>query len=739
MSLKKGSFRLSRKLIIFMMLLLSTALILNTFNVSAVDTYYSNYTPAKNSTINISNPKISLNVKSLNELDSSNVKMNINGEQVSASFSYKGHWWDDYESEELIWVIDTRKEGTINIDATSLKDGVNTVEVSMNDKANPPNLLSDTWTFTVAEAPKFMNISPVDKSEQTTLNQISAKVSDNTAVDWETIKLKINNSYVDASVSPSDGTINYSHNFTSGNYTAVLEAKDRSIPISTGIKTWSFVVDSLAPDLIYLYDLKDGAVITDGKLKFRAQLKDIVDIKDNVTLALEDVPLKMDFRYEGKIDYYGDYVISSKKTAYITYEGIVPNGQHTLTLFSEDKLGNKATRSWNFTVAAKPVVSDESPTKYGVTDLKPAISAVVKAPNGSIKAEQITLKVNGETVNFNYDSTTGKITYTPIEPLKNESYQTVNLIVSSSPELSESREWKFYTNNYPDMKDSSYESCSACHSATSFPYSNGVLENVHSGKLSFGGTHSRNKCENCHNYVTVPAGCSQCHEDLVDGGTFGYAPHGSTPTIKYQAKNYVPYFPIRIKDNREIYDCIVCHQPGSQVKGYEGYLATPTRLLNNHDIPNLHKTSDDSCTECHAQSLTHEHARDGRTDKDGNIITCNTCHQSIDTKVVQAIKDKNTSCSACHGEASHDELHVYNELSDNCTGCHNNTLTIEHQNREVNCAGCHESKNEVVIKAIETKNKSCQACHTKPIHETQHAECKGCHSNNTTQLAVPSQ
>jgi hypothetical protein len=192
-----------------------------------------------------------------------------------------------------------------------------------------------------------------------------------------------------------------------------------------------------------------------------------------------------------------------------------------------------------------------------------------------------------------------------------------------------------------------------------------------------------------------------------------------------------PYFPIRITENREQYDCIVCHQPGSQVKGYEGYLSTPTRILNNHDIPELHKTSDESCTKCHAQSLTHEHARDERTDKDGNPITCNTCHQSTDTKVIQAIKDKNLSCSACHGEASHDELHVNTEMSDNCTGCHSNTLTTEHKNRDIKCAGCHDSQDPIVVKAIANKDKTCQACHTKPIHEAQHAECKNCHKSNS--------
>lgn len=734
MSRKKGSFYL-RQLPIIILVVITFALILNTFYVSALDTNFSNHYPAQSSTIQLSNPIISTYVKSTYVLDSTTVQMKLNGEDVNEKFVYKGRWVTDYYGNKS-WVISDRREGTISYDAINLKDGTYTVEVSIVDKGT--NKLTDSWIFTVAEPPKFSQIAPVDKSEQTSLQQISAIVSDNNAVIGESVKLKINNVYVDPSkldVNNETGSIKYNNDYPSGSYTATFEAKDSTG--LTGTRSWTFIVDSSAPDLVNLYDFKDGSTITDGILNFRGELKDLVDIKDNVSLSLDGTPLNTTFWYKGSTDYYGNYIISSRKQAYINFQGTVPNGNHTLSLYTEDKLGNKLTRNWSFTVAAKPIISNETPLKYGINNLKPTISAVVKSPNGSVKAESISLKVNGETVTSNFDVSTGQVTYTPSQPLKNESYHTVNLTVSDQTGLSISREWKFYTNTYPDMKDSNISSCQACHIAASFPGSNGTLEDVHSKKLSFRGTHSNNRCENCHKYISQPAGCSQCHSD--PNGGFGYAPHGSTTSIKYEAKNFDPYFPIRVVENREMYDCIVCHQPGSQVKGYEGYLATPTRILNNHDIPNLHKTSDDSCTECHAQSLTHEHARDGRTDKDGNIITCNTCHQSTDTKVVQAIKDKNPSCSACHGEASHDELHVYKELSDNCTGCHNNTLTIEHQNREVKCAGCHESEDEVVIKAIETKNKSCQACHTKPIHEAQHAECKGCHSNNTTQHAVPSQ
>lgn len=249
------------------------------------------------------------------------------------------------------------------------------------------------------------------------------------------------------------------------------------------------------------------------------------------------------------------------------------------------------------------------------------------------------------------------------ESLENEAYHTVYIAASDISGISISKEWKFYTNTYPDMKDSNISSCTACHPSNSFTGSNGDLENVHSKKLYFKGTHSNSRCDNCHNYISVPAGCSQCHDN--PDGQFAYAPHGSTPTIKYQPTNVDSKMPIRVTENREMNDCILCHQPGSQVKGYVGYQAALTRLLNNHDIPELHKANEPDCTGSHAKSLTREHARDGRSDANGNPITCNTCHKSTNPVVVQAIKDKNTSCTTCDSkDTAHKEVHA------KCAGCH---------------------------------------------------------------------
>lgn len=722
LSSKNVLFHLKRNIILIVTFLLMSALLINTIYVSAIESNFSNHYPSNGSTIRTSSTTISTFVRSTNgaNLYDFTAKATINGMSVTPQFQYTGRWIMEYEGDGgEYFYVDSYKEGTFTLNANKLKDGWNDVEVSIND-ANGTTL-RESWRFYVAEQPKFSNLSPTDKQKSVT--QLSGYIQDNSSVNWTSVKLKINNIYVDSTkliIDESNGKVTYdTTNLPDGNYWATLEASDNLGNLGT--KSWDFVVDSSPPEITYILDFKEGMDIIDGKLKFSASIKDQVDIKNNVTLSLNGTPLPIDFKYEGDINKYSN---SPKTTAYIDYEGIVPNGSHNLSLSSEDELGNSMTKTWRFTVSAKPTISNESPILYGVSNLKPTISAVIKSSNNIVKREAIVLKVNGDVVDFTYNQVTGQLTYTPTNPLINERYQTVNIAINGPNGVLETREWKFYTNTFKDMNDSNISSCNSCHQLKS-NYGNNDFEKMHSNKLSFTGNHLNNNCENCHNYISYQAGCSQCHGSDETG--IEYAPHGSSPLIYYQTKNTNQYFPIRVKDNREMYDCIICHQPGTGVKDGAG------TLLNNHDIPELHKApADENCTSCHAQSLTREHAQNGRTDLNNNTITCNTCHQSTSPKVVQAITNKDTSCSACHDDLSHSVLHE-TELNENCVGCHDNSLSTEHQQREVMCIACHNSSDIKVQDAIKNKNKSCQACHIT-IHEAQHTDCKTCHYKNDSTL-----
>lgn len=162
-----------------------------------------------------------------------------------------------------------------------------------------------------------------------------------------------------------------------------------------------------------------------------------------------------------------------------------------------------------------------------------------------------------------------------------------------------------------------------------------------------------------------------------------------------------------------ILPCVICHQPGSGVRD------SAKLPLNNHDIPEIHKYTDEdsTCNQCHAKSLTKEHARPGRADQNGNAITCGTCHQSTNPLVVSAIANHKRNCDACHQAADHEAVHKLNDFDAKCQSCHNYTLTTEHLSnvttagKNFSCATCHKNTNKEVKNTIAGSTVTCAGCH----------------------------
>jgi len=403
------------------------------------------------------------------------------------------------------------------------------------------------------------------------------------------------------------------------------------------------------------------------------------------------------------------WITDSYKEGTVTFTPpVLTNGDHEALVTIADKRGNLLTETWHFTVGVNtpPVLSNMTPLQYGVTDLTPLISVDYKTVNGPIVPQSVKLTVDGVEVN-NIQVTAGKVTYQS-GPLSDESYHTVNVTIKDNSGLSSTATWKFYTNgnNYPDMADSNVSNCTTCHAGytglSSHPLK--LVEDSHNYK----------SCVACHSFISQPADCAACHKSS----------HGTSTTISYNAINYDSTFPLRIKTNREMVDCIICHQPGANTLGHYSFpdpryaLVAATKPVDGHDIPELHKNTETSCNKCHAQSLTKEHARPGSVDKAGEAITCNTCHKSTNPDVIKAIADKNTKCDACHVNANHDQLHVWDGFDANCETCHANTLTTEHLSNvktvgssKNDCATCHESDNKAVKRTIASKNLSCTGCH----------------------------
>ena len=631
-----------------------------------------------------------------------NVALSLNGVKLPAVLIYKGEW--SYEGDE--YHIHSHKEAYFSYDGP-VAPGSHTLTLYTEDSLG--NKITRSWTFAATTPPVFSLQQPASGSKQQALDRVSATAGNQSnTVDWTSVQVKINGTVVPHTVNTSSGVITAAHHFGNGLHSVYMEAKD--VAGSVGSASWSFAVDAAAPALGQLQGVAEGMTVRDGRLSFSARLTDLLNIADHAVLKLNGSILPLSFRYEGFYDYEGDYIVTSRKTAYLSYQGTVGNGSHTLTLTAADELGNSQEHSWRFAAATAPDIANRSPLRYGISDRSPLISARVSAV-ASISS--IVLKINGETVSHNF--TGGVVSHTPAAPLADESYHHVSLQVTDSTGQSASSTWSFFISTYPDMYDGNISSCRACHQLYPFSGTAGPWESVHGRRLSFYGSHRAGDwdCLKCHNYITVETGCAQCHGDLLGNGEYDYAPHGSTPEISYELRNHDGNFPVRVLRNREMFDCVICHQPGVNIVRKGG------GTVGAHDLPQLHMADDEEgCGECHALSLTREHARAGRTDGDNNPLNCLTCHGSTDAKVREAIVGKDTSCVACHALGSagsaHSEFHQVS-YGAACAGCHTaNMMTETQYHASAGCGVCHDSTDAKVSGAISRQKSSCFDCHGQP-------------------------
>ncbi len=725
--LKSGSLSTRSGRLTLILILMSGLVLFFTFNAAALEgatgtagaPTVSNLTPGDGTNISTTSTKISAYITDTDKLNSASATMELDGVAVTPRFKFKGHY--EYDScGGSYWVNDSYLEGTLEYYATNLKDGVHTVRITMADLNG--NTLTKEWSFTLGAVPKFSAFAPAQGSLANSISGIliSAKATDDTGINADSVVLKVYGSRLDHSFDPATGTISARKALEDGTYTAEVSAAD--LAGNVGTASWTFRVSTDAAPSVLSLTPSQGGTVTVRNPKITAYVKDTYDDLNNtsVKLKIDGSSVTPKFMFSGHWEYdscTGEYyVIDSRREGTIEYQpAYLKDGLHTAELSITDKAGNTLTKQWSFTVKTKPTISDAKPVPSYVSTQTPVISALVEDVDPDDGT--ITMYVDGSQVPAVLDPATGLLSYTPADGLPNEQMHTVRIDASDMGGAA-SHSWKFYVNTYPDMADSNIDNCSSCHSydeSAAIPF-----QAMHTG-VGFYGSHSDNRCDACHNYITYPADCLQCHGDEGPDGWIDEAPHGSTPGISYRLTQYDTSVPMRVTVNREMWDCVICHQPGSPVLGWEGYLVKPTRQLNNHDIPELHKTTDQACVKCHALSLTREHAREGRLDSANRPISCNTCHRSSDTKVKAAIANNDTSCSACHDNANHESLHN-TTLGPDCQSCHDAALSTEHSNKGYSCASCHDNQTGRSQFAIKWSQTTCSDCHrTSNTHKVNFA------------------
>jgi hypothetical protein len=129
------------------------------FTVNATPPVFKNIAPVNNSTINVANPVIRVDIEDADKIKSGTPKMYVDGEAVNATFEYYTYYNDIYELR-----TDYTK-GTLTFQPIALANGEVNVSVEAIDEAN--NKGEHAWLFTVAAPPKILEISP---KPTTTLN-----------------------------------------------------------------------------------------------------------------------------------------------------------------------------------------------------------------------------------------------------------------------------------------------------------------------------------------------------------------------------------------------------------------------------------------------------------------------------------------------------------------------------------------------------------------------------------------
>ncbi|MEM3068966.1 MAG: cytochrome c3 family protein, partial [Nitrososphaerales archaeon] len=333
--------------------------------------------------------------------------------------------------------------------------------------------------------------------------------------------------------------------------------------------------------------------------------------------------------------------------------------------------------------------------------------------------------------------------------------------------------------------------CSVCHNYKGTKLDKANIDNaIASGNLSCSACHPGAGEHLAIHETTVAVDCSTCHQpNLItehkNRGLTCATCHESTSTIVQNAiatgnkactachQTFISHVPLHDTSLPQP-NCLSCHQPNlvneHEARGVNclgchestdpqvrnaidtgnkacsachGDIGTAGHYLQHETTPPLDSqyyidTYGNSCHQCHLGNLIDEHKR--RKDASGNYLTCDTCHQSSDPRVQQAIADGKTACFACHD--IHGNIMAIHESTTTASGtecgkCHASNLGTEHSKYNLGCSYCHDSSNPTVLQAIDNGDTRCEACHGPIDHEAQHnmtrvdtATCESCHLNN---------
>ena len=616
--------------------------------------------------------------------------------------------------------------------AGTLAEGPHTARVEAADLAG--NVLDREWSFTVADPPRFGTVAPVPTSIIGGAVTFTLPVTEaNRPIDTSSLSAELDGVGVPASYTASDsrhGTLTVPlAGLSNGSHSLAVRIADDAGNLGT--KSWTFAADVLGPALgTSSRQPAQGQVLASHALpNMCAVFTDASGVDPSRTEAwLDGATFNVGSAFGVIYDPWDDeYYWDDPTTLVLSSAPLLHDGEHTFRVKVFDVLGNSTTTEWSFTVAEYPSITQVRPTKPTRTlDTTIPVSAAVSDFDGVVPGS---VRVDWREANAGrtpgawngltgaYDSGTGAIDGTFTAPNTETRYEIRFTASDASGHESMATTELYVGVVKPTMTTGT--GCTSCHQTIMSAHPMSDCDACHAGQPS-------GPCEGCHYHRGAFSGVHSTSYLL--GGEFADHPGDEYPN----------YFNGRT--------CADCHSHSDDIEAQR------------------HATTSSGCT-CHEHSLTTEHA--GRV-INGHAFTCQTCHESTDSKVVSALASGDTACSGCHDDVS--EGHPYSPAQHTatmgsgdftilgtdfgtrpCSECHPSTdLSTNHVSTGEGCATCHPTAADAASPWDDTCASS--GCHaagtTKPIHaEIDSAHVIGassctaadCHAGGANVAAVHSQ
>jgi hypothetical protein len=402
-----------------------------------------NLNPGSDATVTSTDFKLSFTVTDVDDnIQNANYFIKLDEVALPATLVYKGHWVTDYWDGDY-WVIDSYQEATVSTNVSGMKDGVHSAELKAMD--NSGNILNQAWQFTVAVKPVFSNFAP-GKDVKTKDNKgFSLKVTDNDAINPQSIKAELDGTPVDVGFDANTGVVSYGSVIPDGTHKVKVTAADPAG--NTASTEWPFTVQTVGPDLTF----------AGSEQTYKTYQPTIsVNLKSNVTLSNTGTVMQIDgqqvaanFCYLGHfvINYSGaNFIVDSynEGTISFTAQGLT-DGTHQVTVIAKDELGNQSSKSWSFNVAQPPLFSGLEPANGSITAIKPVVKAIILDPSGSVDPNSISLTIDNNKVIPELTNSNGTVTLTySSDSLASDSYHNVTLAAADSAGNSATTSWKFF-------------------------------------------------------------------------------------------------------------------------------------------------------------------------------------------------------------------------------------------------------------------------------------------------------